>query len=99
MQAHYPARFTREMGCTEAEWLMWLPAAVGQSNLSPRAGHLEVPAAEGRLLLHRRVLAPRRIALVVLPRLEVTFAFEAVEESARQAFMRRFDLHMQRGGG
>ena len=30
MQSHYGARFTREMGCTEAEWLGWLPAAIGE---------------------------------------------------------------------
>ena len=29
MQSAYAERFEREMGCTEAEWLMWLPAAIG----------------------------------------------------------------------
>ena len=28
MQDFYAERFEREMGCTEAEWLMWLPACV-----------------------------------------------------------------------
>ena len=27
MQSFYPENFEREMGCTEAEWLMWLPRA------------------------------------------------------------------------
>jgi hypothetical protein len=99
MQGHYPARFTREMGCTEAEWLMWLPAAVAQSRLEPVYGQVEVPAAGGCLTLHWRMLPPRRIALISLPRLEVTFDFEGSDEAARQVFMRRFDLHMQRGGG
>ena len=27
MQAHYAADFKREMGCTEAELLRWLPGA------------------------------------------------------------------------
>ena len=30
MQSAYAERFEREMGCTEAEWLMWLPAAIGE---------------------------------------------------------------------
>jgi len=30
MQSCYPECFDREMGCTEADWLGWLPGAVGQ---------------------------------------------------------------------
>ena len=30
MQSFYPEQFDREMGCTETEWLMWLPAAMGE---------------------------------------------------------------------
>ena len=29
MQSFYPERFEREMACTEADWLRWLPDAVG----------------------------------------------------------------------
>ena len=29
LQASYPERFEREMGCTETEWLRWLPRAMG----------------------------------------------------------------------
>jgi hypothetical protein len=39
------------------------------------------------------------IALLRMQRLAVQFAFEGVEEDARQRFMKRFDLTMQRGGG
>ena len=44
---------------------------------------------------------PRELEVVVerLPRLAVTFAFEGMDEAARQRFMKRFDLTMQRGGG
>ena len=31
MQSHYPARFTREMGCVEADLERWLPGAVGST--------------------------------------------------------------------
>jgi hypothetical protein len=34
-----------------------------------------------------------------VPRLGVNFSFEDIDEGARQAFMRYFDLYMQRGGG
>ena len=39
------------------------------------------------------------IALVRLPRLHVGFRFEGLDADQRLAFMKRFDLYMQRGGG
>jgi hypothetical protein len=42
---------------------------------------------------------PRVIAQVQMPRLCVSFRFAGVDEAARYAFMKRFDLYMQRGGG
>jgi len=99
MQAHYPARFEREMGCTEAEWLMWLPAAVGREALQPEGGCLSLKLDQGTLRLNWRTGEPRRIAGITLPRLHVEFAFEGLDDTQRLHFMRRFDLYMQRGGG
>jgi hypothetical protein len=31
--------------------------------------------------------------------LQVSFRFAGISEEARQTFMKRFDLYMQRGGG
>jgi hypothetical protein len=53
----------------------------------------------GQLQIDWQVLTPRVIALVRLPRMQVHFAFHGVEPMVRQAFMKRFDLHLQRGGG
>ena len=99
MQSHYAASFDREMGCTEREWLSWLPGAARQHALAfgDQAATFGIDA--GQLQLRWQVLAPRQIALVRLPRLAVQFRFDAVEPEARQRFMRYFDLHMQRGGG
>jgi hypothetical protein len=102
------AEFTREYGCTEAEWLRWLPDAVhghawrriGEGGLGDAGGGAaEVRLGEGHLRLAWTVRPERRIALVRLPRLEVRFAFEAVPPAQRAAFLRLFDLHTQRGGG
>lgn len=99
MQAHYPERFERDMGCTEADWLRWLPEAIGEHpwHLSPGAARVDLPA--GTLQLHWAVAPPRVIALMRMPRLQVGFAFSAVPDAARHTFMKRFDLYMQRGGG
>lgn len=99
-----PARFEREHGCTEAEWLRSLPGAVGRHDLAldpARPGHATVRLqGGGELELDWHVLPERRIALIRLPRLQVRYAFDdAVPDSARSAFMHLFDLHMRRGGG
>ena len=100
MQSYYAAAFERELGCTEREWLMWLPRAVHGHALALGSGAATVSIGAGRLDLHWQVLPPRQIALARLPRMEVCFAFdEGVAESTRQDFMRRFDLYMMRGGG
>jgi hypothetical protein len=39
------------------------------------------------------------IALLRMPRLLVAFRFQGLDADARYAFMKRFDLYMQRGGG
>jgi hypothetical protein len=100
VQSYYARAFEREMGCTEREWLSWLPRAVHGHALELGPGSATVTIGEGRLQLHWQVLPPRAIALARLPRLAAQFDFdESVSEAARQAFMRTFDLYMQRGGG
>lgn len=99
MQAHYPPEFDREVGCTEAEWLMWLPAAIGDWPTLQAPGAWQVAIDGGSLALTWHPLPPRRIALIRLPRLAVSFCFEGVPDDLRHTFMKRFDLYMQRGGG
>lgn len=92
-------RFERDMACTEAEWLRWLPGAIGdcQWTLADHAARVRI--GQGALDLSWRDAPARVIGLVRLPRLLVTFAFDGVGDDERGAFMKRFDLYMQRGGG
>ncbi len=102
MQSTYLEQFDREMGCTVAEWRMWLPAAMGEAVWTQQgdAVHASIPAATGATLhLSWRVGEPRRIALMVMPRLHVHFAFSGLDDAQRYTFMKRFDLYMQGGGG
>jgi len=94
-----PEAFELEMGCTEAEWLGWLPEAIGERAWQREGAAARVQVENGKLTLDWVVEAPRVIALLRLPRLRVCFRFQAVSEAGRYAFMKRFDLHMQRGGG
>ena len=99
MQTYYPERFERDMGTTEGEWLTALPRALGEHAHELTAGQARVHIGDGHLQLQWRILPPRVIALLRMQRLAVSFVFEGVEEDARQRFMKRFDLTMQRGGG
>lgn len=95
-----PEAFERDTGGTEAEWLRTLPGACGRHPLSlPAPGRAIISIEPGRLCLHWEVLPPRRIALISLPRMRVVYRFEGVGAAQRAAFMRSFDLHLQRGGG
>ncbi len=99
MQSYYPETFERDMACTEAEWLAWLPRAVGAHACVVSGAQARATLGSGTLQLSWRVQAPRVIALMRLPRLLVRFDFSGVPEAERHAFMQRFDLYTQRGGG
>ena len=99
MQSHYSAQFTREMGCTEAEWLGWLPAAMGDAPWQLAHGKADAQLPSGTLSIQWHTGEPRRIALFSLPRLHVSFEFTGLDDAQRYTFMKRFDLYMQRGGG
>lgn len=99
MQSHYDANFQRDMGCTEAEWLGWLPAAMGDCAWQQMGACAVATIGAGHLKLRWQVMPPRVIALMRMPVLRVNFEFQGLNADARYAFMKRFDLYMQRGGG
>ena len=100
MQSYYEAEFRREQGYVEADWLASLPGAVRDCPLLlPEPGLALVRLGSGSLSLRWRVLPPRQIALMRMPRLAVHFVFDRVDEAERQRFMKYFDLYTQRGGG
>ena len=99
MQSSYKAEFDREMGCTEAEWLGWLPAAIGSHAYEQAGNAVHVILPGGKLAINWQCGPPRVIALLRMPRLLVAFRFQGLDDAARFAFMKRFDLYMQRGGG
>jgi len=99
VQSSYEERFERDMGCTEAEWLGWLPAAVGACSWRHEGNQADIEIPPGRLTVQWKVQPPRVIALMRMPVLRVNFVFSGLDAEQRFAFMKRFDLYMQRGGG
>jgi hypothetical protein len=100
LQSAYAREFERDMGCTEAEWLGWLPNAIGAHPWERMGSSAQVRiGAHGSLGIAWRVAEPRAIAMARIPRLLVAFRFSAMDDDQRYAFMKRFDLYMMRGGG
>lgn len=100
MPADHPEAFEREMACTQDDWLRWLPPAIGAHSWRAENDSATVHIGDqGALHLTWRAAEPRTIALVRLPRLHVSFRFEGIGPQERAAFMQRFDLFLQRGGG
>ena len=87
------------MGCTESDWLGWLPRAMGDVHWQLQGNALHAQVAGGQLHITWQVAEPRRLGLAVIPRLQVCFAFAGVPDGERLVFMKRFDLYTHRGGG
>lgn len=99
MQSFYAERFERDMGCTPADWLGWLPRAMGDVNWRLQGAALHAQIARGGLHINWQPCEPRRLGMAVIPRLRVVFEFSDVDEAERLRFMKRFDLYTHRGGG
>ena len=93
--------FERVMGCEVRELLAWLPVALPNAEVSvEHAGRRAIAHwPQGSLTLAWEALAPRRIALLQIPQLRVTFRYDGFDQDRRREIQRRFDLATQRGGG
>jgi hypothetical protein len=99
MQSVYPPRFERDVGCSATEWVAWMPRAIGGHSWQRDGDRITVQIGQGQLVMSWEALPERRIALLRLQRLKVVFEFLGLDEAQRLAFMRPFDLSIQRGGG
>lgn len=89
----------REMGCTREEFLRWLPGATRHAHMQMHADRAVVHAGDATVEISYTQAPPRRIALVSMPVLKVSFRFSGATTSAYREFMAYFDLYTKRGGG
>lgn len=94
-----PTELTREMGCTVAEFERWLPGATRNAPIESTGSSHRVTVEGGVVDIALTPLAPRKIALMVIPVLAVTFRFNGLNDQQRDAFLRYFDHYTRRGGG
>jgi hypothetical protein len=89
----------REMGCTREEFVRWLPGATHHAPMQINAGGAVVHAGEVTIEISFTQAPPRRIGLMSMPVLKVSFRFSGAGASAYREFMAHFDLYTKRGGG
>ena len=89
----------REMGCTREEFVRWLPGATRHAPIQLHADKAVVHAGEAKVEIIFTQAPLRRIALVSMPVLKVSFRFSGARASAYREFMAYFDLYTSRGGG
>jgi hypothetical protein len=87
----------REVWTTPAEFRHGLALAFPDS-VTETSETLRVAAPQASMEIALEVMAPRRIALLVMPRLKVSIRLTGTSEQ-RRALLARMDLAMQRGGG
>jgi FtsP/CotA-like multicopper oxidase with cupredoxin domain len=99
VQSSYPESFERDVGYSDTEWRIAIVRAAGPHPIHIQGNSAKVQLGEGSLSLQWSPLPNRTIALLSMPRLAVRFTFKDVGPEARYAFMRVFDLMVQKGGG
>ena len=90
---------TREMSITHKDFLRLLPRAVNNAPITRRDNQAHVAADAGRVLI---TLAPervRKLGLLEFPVTPVSIEFDGFNPSDQAAFLARFDLAYQKGGG
>ncbi|MGP1678488.1 MAG: hypothetical protein ACTS6J_15190 [Burkholderiales bacterium] len=96
-------KFERTMGCSAAELLGWLPRALPGAVLAlesdAQSGRCRASFEDGHLMIEWRVLEPRQIAMLRVPRLKVCFTYSGFEDARRRVVQTYFDRATQRGGG
>jgi hypothetical protein len=89
----------RRMGLSHADFLRSLPSAVGGLPWRQEGGRILVEDPPGRIEIRLGPEGRHTLGALALPQTEVAMRFEGLTAEARERFLRRFDLALQRGGG
>lgn len=90
---------TKDMGVTHSDFFRLLPKAMGEHTYSIDGHTVNAQVNGGSLSISLSEQKLRKIALLHIPFLTVSFKFDNVSDEQISAFITHFDLHFQRGGG
>ncbi|MHC8509842.1 MAG: hypothetical protein ACYYKD_10735 [Rhodospirillales bacterium] len=93
------AVFKKDMACTRAEMAAGLARAFGAEPRAEGADILVIAAGSGVLRVTMGPQQTRTIAMLSIKHMDVTLAFEGMDDAAVREALTRFDRAFQRGGG
>ena len=94
-----PVTVTKDMSITHAEFFRLLPKALGPGAYSQDATRVVRDDGSRCLEITLGPEGTRRLALMRVPRTEVTLSFTGYSDAARAAALALFDRAFQRAGG
>jgi len=89
----------KEMGITHSDFFRTIPRALGSEEYSRSANGVVLESDGKRLEIVVGPEGERRIALMVIPRTQVTMTFTGYNEAEIKAAVKRFDMMFKKGGG
>lgn len=90
---------TRVMSITHKEFFRLLPRAVNGAPVARRGNQADIATGAGRVKITLAPESVRKLGLMEFPVTPVTIEFNGFSPSDQAAFLARFDLAYQRGGG
>lgn len=89
------------MGCSQVDLLRWLPDALaGTSTKVDEQQRLCLASCDwGHLQLGWEIFQDRKIALLSIPSMQMSFKYSGAASEQQFQIQRKFDLYTQRGGG
>ena len=89
----------KEMGITHSDFFRTIPRALGSEDYTQAANGVILETDGRRLEITIGPEGERRIALMVIPRTQVTLTFSGYAKTDITAAVKRFDMMFKKGGG
>lgn len=90
---------TREMAVSHADFMRLLPHAMPGFACTAHGNRISAAAGQQRVEIKMGAESERRIAMLRIPVTEVTLELHGFDTEQTQAFLQKFDMTYQRGGG
>ncbi len=90
---------TREMSITHRDFFRLLPRAVNGAPVTRRGNQADIATEAGQVKITLAPETTRKLGLMEFPVTPVTIEFSGFTPPDQAAFLARFDLAYQRGGG
>ena len=95
-----PDKVTKLMAATPSEFARGIERLTRKLPSRTEAGATVIDLPDGDVTITYTPKEGRRLSpLLVMPAADVTLSFDGIDAEARAAFVARFDLVFQRGGG